>query len=460
MTTTEDTAPAADEDTRDDQPQDAQPGTDMAERDPRDNGTIEVMPPAREVSLAALGTLRDHVASMREAKFFADVVCSSKLVPQRFQGEPNDGAAAILFGAELGLSPIASLRSVIVVHGTPGLEARTMKGLLKSKGYGFRTIEQSDTVHEIWAWEPDSPKIFDDRGQRVSPDETARITIEDCVLEGWVPQPVKGSQKRPHVKEDWEGDERSGSRGKYWVVRGNMKYITSPRTMLRAKATAEVCRAIAPHVLLGLPYSSDELADFSDDQFDDQPQQQRRQPSKARGMDGLRDRARQAHADDNIQDAEVVEDPPADLVEEQQLPVDDGPTITREEGVTGEDLPGPGADEAQAEPAPEDAPPADEPKPAKQKSQRDKAMGAMHALFNEGKMGDRQERLDATAEIIAKRPHAEYRRLESSNDLQAIELRYLVDTLEDWKKRGKLVDWLVEALNAATIREAGLREDG
>ena len=453
MTTTEDTTAPADE-----APAPAEGnGADITDDhdDPRDRGTIEVMPPAREISLAALGTLRDHVASMREAKFFADLICESKLVPQRFQNQPADGAAAILFGAELELSPMASLRSVIVVNGSPGLEARTMKGLLKSKGYAFRTITATNDEHEIWAWEPDSPRIFDDKGLRVSPDEVGHITMDDCIQEGWVPRPrTDDSLRRPNVKEDWDGEERSGRNGKYWVVFGNMKYITSPKVMLRAKATAEVCRTIAPHILLGLPYSTDDLADMGDSSIIDavgdyyDPPQQRRQASRARGMDGLRDRARQATTSEraDVQDADEVplpdeEDGPG---APDQQPAETSPTPPKADDT-------PAADEAQAEPLADDQP--------KQKSQRQIAMDHMFVLFGEGKMTDREERLMVISEIIAKRPGAEYRRIESSNDLKAIELRYLVDTLQDWKKKGKLVDWLVEGLNAASIREAGLNDD-
>ena len=39
----------------------------------------------------------------------------------------------------------------------------------------------------------------------------------------------------------------------------NKKYATDPQAMLFAKATAEVCRKIAPHILLGIQYSYEEL---------------------------------------------------------------------------------------------------------------------------------------------------------------------------------------------------------
>lgn len=262
---------------------------------------LEILPPERPLTMTAITTLNEHVGAMRDAKFFAEGMCYTSMVPQRFQGKVAEGAAAILFGAELGLSPIASLRSIIVIHGMPGMEARTMKALLKSKGYRFNTIEASDTVFEIEAWSPDGRDH-----------ETSRWTIEDCQREGWVPTPTANSQQRPDVKTDWVCTERNGKTS----IVGNMKYITSPRTMLKAKATAEVCRDIAPHILLGMPYAAEELESFDGPEVVSPTA--RREPVKARGVAALAQRVAPA-ATPAFVEAEVV--PP------QPEPAADAPAL-------------------------------------------------------------------------------------------------------------------------------------
>jgi hypothetical protein len=269
-----------------------------------DAGTLEVFPPARPLEMAAIGTLREHVGAMRDALFFAEGMCYTEMVPARFRGKPKEAAAAILFGAEVGLSPIASLRSVIVIHGQPGFEARTMKAILKAHGYRFRTIEKSPTRAEMWAWEPDSPIVLgrdpEDKqhyGKRILPDEEAVWTIDDAARAGYVPEP--------------DGKGKGG-----WVLnangklKGNLKYIETPKVMLDAKVTAEVSRSIAPHLLLGLPYAAEELEDWDTDQ--DEPAPRRRpSPGGRRGVDRLRERARAAQvASAGAVDAEVVDDDP------------------------------------------------------------------------------------------------------------------------------------------------------
>lgn len=469
---------------------------------PEQESAIALLPPARMPGMGAITTLREHVGAMREAKFFAEGMCYTEMVPTRFRGKPADGAAAILFGAEVGLSPIASLRSVIVIHGQPGLEARTMKALLKTKGFKFRTVEKTATRCEIWAWEPDSPVVLDGNGRRINPDEEAVWTIEDCITEGWVPTPVAGSERRPNVKDDWVTVSRNGKTS----VVGNMKYITSPKTMLIAKATAEVCRGIAPELLLGLPYSGEELEDWSDDDESyDEPV--RREPRRARGTAGLRERAAaasgRAAAEEYIEGvvvddeetpqksgsgaADVAPEPtatagPAAATGDTAAAPDPTPepavTITKEEGVTGEDLPGPSANTPDEPPADEaqvaasdtalkvDTPPEQQPDDGDAKmspATRKKGSDLMHALFGEAglKADDRAERLAATAEIIAKRPGVTWRSVESSADLSNTELKWLVDTLRGAKSKGldTLRHYVGEAINAASLREAGLFGD-
>jgi hypothetical protein len=419
---------------------------------------LELLPPRRPGDMAAFGTLRQHVEAMEQAYQLAEGMCRSEIVPLRFRGKPRDATAAILFGAEVGLSPIASLRSVIVIHGQPGFEARTMKAICKSNGYRFRTIEKTATRAEIWAWEPDSPVILgadpDDKkhyGKRISPDEEAVWTFDDAVQAGFVPTP---DPTQP-------GGYALNKNGK---LQGNMKYIETPKVMLDAKVTAEVCRSIAPHLLLGLPYAAEELDELVDALADADPV--RREPARGRGVDSLRDRAaasRAAH--ESAVDAEVVEDG-----DEQQEPAESDnpekpiqpdvtpdapqdtpssqPIVTSEEDVTGEDLPGPGAEQSFLDDVEMSA------------ADRTKGLAMLHGLLINGGFGgvEPDEQFAALAEIAAKR--TEYRPLAGDADLSNADLKYVVNTLREWKTKGKLTDWLGEAFNQASLREAGMLENG
>lgn len=471
---------------------------------PEQDGTLDVFRApalnARPLSQARV-MLADHVAMMRDAFALADGVCYTAAVPERYRGKPKDGAAAILYGAPLGMDPMTSLQKVINVHGTPGLEARSMKGLLKSKGYTFRTVERSPTRFEIHAWEPGSDKRID------PPDEVSVWTIERAQQAEFCPtiDPATGEYRTFNKK--------SGGT----AVVGNMKYITQPTEMLEAKGTAEVCRAVAPDVLMGMPYTVEELETQRWDNDDEPDTASSRQaapaPARAKGTAGLRDRARarkkRAEPAQEPMDAEVVDEPATGAPTADDAPE---PTQTVPDPGSRVDSPAPSADddtpptspaqEAEAatqpdpvmvdfpaqpdDPAPADAAkagpghgvgndqgqgaetssgstsrpaPGDQVRPADDMQMspevRSKGVDMLVGLLINGGVED-EYRADALSEIAAKRPDATYRRIETVDALTNTELKFLVDTLRAWKQKDQLKAWLGEAVNNAALRAAGM----
>lgn len=182
----------------------------------------------------AIEALLQHGDVMDLAYDLAVKLCRTMMVPTTYRGKPEDATAAILYGAELGLSPIQSLQQVIAVHGKPTVESRTMVALLKAKGYRFKTTENTATSATIEGTSPDGKNV-----------ETSTWTIEDAYLAEYVP-----------IKDEKTGKYKLNSNGK---LAGNMKYLTIPRQMLWAKAAAEVCRRLAPDVLLGIAYTREDL---------------------------------------------------------------------------------------------------------------------------------------------------------------------------------------------------------
>ena len=156
------------------------------------------------------------------ANALAKALCNTTFVP-RVKGpggqmvpiSVGDATAQILMGDELGLSPLASLRSVYTVHGTPALYARTMVALAQAQG------------HQIWT-EESTPAKVTVCGQRRGSEHVERST--------------------------WTTDR--ARKAKYT---GNPKYETNPEEMLYAKAAAEVARKIAADTLAGVPYSVEDL---------------------------------------------------------------------------------------------------------------------------------------------------------------------------------------------------------
>lgn len=170
---------------------------------------------ATPASNASIEQLMQHAQAMSAAKQLADAICSTDMVPARFKGKPGDGAAAILYGAELGLTPIQSMQQIFTVHGSPAIFARTMVAILKSRGYRIWTVDSTDESVTVSGDDP-----------RTGVSETSTWDIDRARKAGYT---------------------------------SNKKYDTDPQAMLYAKAAAEVCRKLAPEVLLGMAHSVEDL---------------------------------------------------------------------------------------------------------------------------------------------------------------------------------------------------------
>lgn len=149
----------------------------------------------------------------------ATQLAKTSFVPSTMRGNVDNITACLLAGNELGLPPMAALKSMDVIHGTPGLRAHAMRGLVQSHGHTVEMIESTGTVCIV-------------RGRRADTEEwqTSTWTIGRAQLAGYVAK--------------------------------NGMYKTNPTDMLSARATGEVCRWIASDVLHGVPYTSEELRDF------------------------------------------------------------------------------------------------------------------------------------------------------------------------------------------------------
>lgn len=391
------------------------------------DSSLNVLPPARPVATQAIAVLRAHAEMMDMAFDLATKMVRTQLVPLRYRNKPEDATAAILYGAELGLNPIQCLQRVISIQGTPTLEARTMVALLQARGFGFRVFEQSDQVVEVWAWEPNSPKVFgndpDDQAnyrKRVHPDATSRWTIERAIKEGYVPRPSSDkSLRRPDVDDDWVTITKTFDGKTKKSVVGNMKYITGPQTMLKAKAQAEVCRDMAPDVLLGMPYSREDLE--SERRPDDEvvrPVRVAAEPITVAEIVDDTDTASPVSLVDKIKTA-----PSGDAQAEQ-------PQETTETGHTDQ--------------APETAETTHADAMHPSDGGRRKWMIRLGQLLTDAECGELADQLVVVAELAETAPLL---RLDTVNDKQ---LRMVVNQLNAWQKTGELDTKITDILNRAT----------
>lgn len=166
------------------------------------------------------GDLAQTAAKLADAHKVAAALCNTAMVGPHFKGKPEEAAAAIMYGDQIGMNALAALQNVFVISGRPGLYSRTMVGIVQAKGHTVRTVEESDTS----------------------------VTVAGV---------RKGSKHEEVVTWTIERAEKAG-------YTSNKKYKTEPQAMLYARAAGDVCRRIAPDALLGMAYAVEELEQSPD----------------------------------------------------------------------------------------------------------------------------------------------------------------------------------------------------
>jgi hypothetical protein len=162
------------------------------------------------------------VAWAQEASLAYDMatkLAATSFVPQSLRGKPGDIAAAILAGSELGLKPMATLKSIDIIQGTPALRAHAMRGLIQAQGHDIILVESTDTR---------------------------------CVMRG-----------RRAGSEAWQEVEWTTERAQRMGLLGKDQWKKNSKGMLVARATGDICRLIASDALHGMPYVSEELEGFT-----------------------------------------------------------------------------------------------------------------------------------------------------------------------------------------------------
>lgn len=188
--------------------------SEVALRREQPNGAVVPLVP----TTAAVLTLADWAQELDAAYAMAQRLVATPFVPRHFQGKPADAAAAILTGHELGFSPMAALRSIFLIGGTPGMYAKAMVAVVQAQG------------HEVWIPEQSAERVVV-RGRR------------------------KGSE---HTFETvWDRARVVAAK-----LTSNAKYQETPQQMMVARGLAEICRQVAADALHGIPYSVEELEDM------------------------------------------------------------------------------------------------------------------------------------------------------------------------------------------------------
>lgn len=153
----------------------------------------------------------DWALVIRPIAELAEQVAGTEFVPAALRGKPAAVTAAILFGRELDMPPMQALQQVHVIEGRPSLSAEHLRAMVLAAGHILR--------------------VTGDGGQAIA---TGRRRLPD------------GSYDEP-VTVEWNIRMAQAA-----GLTGKKNWQKHPRQMLKARATAELCRDLFPDVTHGL----------------------------------------------------------------------------------------------------------------------------------------------------------------------------------------------------------------
>ncbi len=155
--------------------------------------------------------------SANAAYGIAERLVKTSFVNEQFKNKAAEATAAILAGAEVGLSPMASLRSFDIIQGVAAPRAMTLRAIVQSAG------------HEMWVEQSTDDKAIV-CGRRRGSERVERAV--------WTMQ--RAQRLKLTGKDNWQ---------------------KQPQAMLLARATSECARLVAADAILGVPYAAEEIED-------------------------------------------------------------------------------------------------------------------------------------------------------------------------------------------------------
>lgn len=171
----------------------------------------------RDHQAEAVARLSEWASSAQAAMVVAEQLSRSSFVPESFRNKPGEATAAILAGLEVGLQPMAALRSFDVIQGQAAPRAVTLRAILQSHGHEVELVESTATRAKM-------------RGRR------------------------RGATR-------WQDVTWTMDRARQLGLASKNNWKAQPQAMLVARATSEIARLVASDAILGIAYSAEEIAD-------------------------------------------------------------------------------------------------------------------------------------------------------------------------------------------------------
>lgn len=227
--------------------------TELAVYEPSHNGAVVALPD--RTGHPGTQDFDSWVAVASDVIKLANVIFDTPFVPDDLRGSAPAVAAAILAGREMGLGPMTSLANIHVIKGKPGPNALLMRALVQARGHKWEDVDVSDT----------------------------RVVIRGC---------RRGESHWLEVTFTAVQAKQAGiDLGKY------------PADKLYARASVRLARRKFADVVMGMPYSAEELedGDFGADEDATMPEQPAIEAKAEPKPRTAQRRSRQTHVDQGEQ---------------------------------------------------------------------------------------------------------------------------------------------------------------
>lgn len=235
--------------------------------------------------LATIDPTRVDIAYWSDSIVFAarvaEKVSDTEFVPTALRGRPEAVAATILYGLEVGITPMQALGGIHIVEGRPAPSAELMRALILRAGHALTVHEMSGTRARV-------------SGVRKGRPESERVVVE------------------------WTLDMARAA-----GLLGRRNWQNYPRAMLVARATGDLARLLFADVVKGLGYVAEdasvtELETWSPDRTDTSKQRPRRALQRAPRPATPRVDEDVAETSASLTDAPIAPDDPPDVGAEEQ----------------------------------------------------------------------------------------------------------------------------------------------
>lgn len=213
----------------------------------------------------------------------------STMVPEHFQGKPDNCFIAVQMAIRLGVDPFMFMQKSYIVHGKPGMEAQLAIALVNSSGIFQDAIDYEVDGDDPNKYSPgpynqgtkkkDAPIKNHDKPYRVRAIAVRKSTGK-TVAGPWI---------------DWPTVEGEG-----WHNKDGSKWLTMPGLMFMYRAATFFARMHCPERLMGMN-TVDELFDIDDmRQATTSPASDSGQASPRQPPVGLRSMRRKATANNEL----------------------------------------------------------------------------------------------------------------------------------------------------------------